>query len=123
VDATSVYWTNVGACETDGGVCTGTGALMKAALGGGSITTLASWPAPSGRLPGPIAVDATSVYWANNNWANNNPRFALKKVSLDGGTPTTLASGQGLSAGIAVDGTSVYWTNFVDGTVMKLTPK
>jgi hypothetical protein len=118
VDATSVYWTNVGPCEFDGGVCSGTGALMEAALGGGSITTLASWPAPSGRFPSPIAVDARSIYWATNS-----PRFTLKKVSRGGGTPTTLFSGQGLSAGIAVDDTSVYWTNFEDGTVMKLTPK
>jgi hypothetical protein len=41
---------------------------------------------------------------------------------LDGGDPTTIASGPGPSA-IAVDGTAVYWTNDVTilegGNVMK----
>jgi DNA-binding beta-propeller fold protein YncE len=42
------------------------------------------------------------------------------KVPTGGGTPTTLASGQGYPDGIAVDGTSVYWTNSGSGTVMKV---
>ncbi len=67
-----------------------------------------------------IAVDATSVYWTENDTG------MVMKVANAGGTPTTLASGQSGSDGIAVDATSVYWTNngtyansYNDGTVMK----
>jgi hypothetical protein len=44
----------------------------------------------------------------------------VMKVSLGGGNPTTLASGQGHPREIAVDATDVYWTNNGDGTVMKV---
>jgi hypothetical protein len=65
-------------------------------------------------------VDATSIYWTNVADGGT-----VMKVGLGGGTPTTLASGQGHPAGIAVDATSVYWTNSgslgsSDGTVMKV---
>ena len=42
------------------------------------------------------------------------------RVALQGGTPTTLATGQSIGAP-TVDSTSVYWTN--TSAVMKLTPK
>ena len=44
------------------------------------------------------------------------------KVPWMGGTPTTLVSTQN-DVGIAVDATSVYWTDYIRGTVMKVTPK
>ncbi len=47
----------------------------------------------------------------------------VMKVPIGGGPATTLASGQNNPRGIAVDRSSVYWVNYVDGSVMKLTPK
>jgi hypothetical protein len=51
--------------------------------------------------PGPIAVDATSVYWFDSAIP------ALMKGPLDGGATTILASASGDA--IAVDATNVYW--------------
>jgi sugar lactone lactonase YvrE len=64
--------------------------------------------------PQGLAVDATSVYWANNDGGT------VLKAPLGGGVATTLASGQDGPFGIAVDATSVYWTNEEGGTVMKV---
>jgi hypothetical protein len=130
VDATSVYWANAGTAAnnyTDG-------ALMKVALGGGTPITLASAQSEGITalfwVPTAIAVDATSVYWANaGTLATNDAVGTIMKVALDGGTPVTLASGQNFPAVVAVDGSNVYWTNagtssfgdlVADGSVMML---
>jgi hypothetical protein len=47
----------------------------------------------------------------------------VNKVPLSGGTTVTLVSGPAGLAGIAIDASSVYWTNYINGTVMKVTPK
>jgi len=59
-------------------------------------------------------LDATSIYWTDSLSGT------VMKVALSGGTPTTLASGQGGGPnGIAVDSVSVYWANG-GGAVMKV---
>jgi sugar lactone lactonase YvrE len=93
VDATSVYWTD----DSDRTV-------KSVPLTGGASTVVASaQDAVSG-----IAVDATSVYWT--------ARYNVMKVSLAGGTPTSLASAA-YGTAIAVNGTSVYWFNSGSGPV------
>jgi hypothetical protein len=71
----------------------------------GSVTRLASGQAGNES----IAVDATSVYWLDNNLG------AIWKTALDGGRATAIASGlpRGQSGPyyLAVDGSGVYWTN------------
>ncbi|WP_437503823.1 hypothetical protein [Sorangium sp. So ce1099] len=58
-------------------------------------------------------MDATGVYWTNTAGGT------VMTVPIDGGSTSTLATGQNLPMGIAVDATSVYWTNYGSGTVMK----
>jgi DNA-binding beta-propeller fold protein YncE len=87
---------------------------MKVALAGGSPVTLAS----AQSNPRAIAVDATSVYWANYGIGSNDG--TVMKVALAGDSPVTLASGLYQPNGLAVDATSVYWTNNNDGTEMKV---
>jgi hypothetical protein len=66
-----------------------------------------------------IAVDDTSVYWAN--WAPMAPG-SIVKVPLAGGEPTTLAANLDQPLSLAVDAMNVYWTTGNDsaGTVMKV---
>ena len=68
---------------------------------------LASSQNPSG----PIAADATSIYWTNaGTAANDYTDGAVMKVPIGGGVADALATNQGEPSGIAVDSTNVYWT-------------
>ncbi len=101
LDATSVYWTDVGA-----------GTVMKVAKSGGTSVTLASGQ----QKPYGIAVAEGEVYWTNAVTGG-----AVMKVATSGGAPTTLAAAQDTPYGLAVAGTTVFWTTYsASGSVMKL---
>jgi hypothetical protein len=86
--------------------------------------------------PGPIAVDATAVYWWNYVCRDSvsrdqgivlcgNSTWSVMKVPIGGGAPTTLASGPSsaglfVSASITLDSTNVYWAFEGDGTLIEV---
>jgi hypothetical protein len=108
MDATSVYWIT-------------SQAVTKVSLTGGTPVTLAAITTFGQGIQG-IAVDDANVYWTDGG----NPG-SVRKVPIQGGPTTLLATDLQHPAGIAVDATSVYWVNAGDssatGYVMKLTPK
>ena len=81
------------------------GIHRRAAAGG--ITTLVS--GVSG--PGPIAVDATSVYVSEGWW--------IKRVPRTGGAASLLSQANFYITSIDIDGTHVYWVEDDLGTVRK----
>jgi hypothetical protein len=96
VDETSVYWTIF-----EGPV----GAIVKAPLDGGVITTLATVTEENF---GGVLVDATSIYWSNDQGATGLTDRITKADKTDGGNPIVMAS-PGFVAGMAIDSTSLYW--------------
>jgi hypothetical protein len=106
MDATNVYYTSTN------NLGYGSGTLMSVPKGGGTAKFLAQ----SLYAPGPVTVDATTIYWGDEGGS-------ILSMPTGGGTITTLVSGQAFGgfAGIAVDATSIYW--YGAGSVSKFTPK
>jgi|HubBroStandDraft_1064217.scaffolds.fasta_scaffold04028_9 hypothetical protein len=102
-------------CPADGGVCDV--AIVKVPLDDGTPPTRLA--GTTGAAPGYIAADGASVYYVVQD---SGTTYALMKVSVGGGTPVALVSGQPIIAHITVDATSVYWVGSA-GALMKLAPK
>ena len=100
VDSARVYW-----------VQESTGSVVAIPIYGGALSTLAV----GGGGVFYIAIDATSVYFANE-YAGT-----LLKAPLDGdgGQTVTLATGRSSPAAIAVDGTGVYWADFNGSAILQ----
>jgi hypothetical protein len=123
LDATHVYLTStsVSGCPRTWMVCDRS-TIVKVPLDGGAPVSLATGYGAEG-----IAVDATSVYWANSvSISVSGPGMAcapdagpcdlppvlgadVMRAPLDGGTDTTVA--QEGSYAVAVSATSIYWTS------------
>jgi hypothetical protein len=89
-DGSNLYWTAQN------------GSIMTVALGSliGTPTAIAtSQAAPYG-----IAVDATTLYWANSSDGS------IQSVAKTGGSPRPIATGQAAPRAVAVDAVSVLWS-------------
>jgi hypothetical protein len=102
VHAGTVFWTNAGSVSREL-----PGTVMSSPAAGGAVTTVVAGELSDGGSamtdPGPMAVDATSIYWTESL------RHAVMKVAYSGGPPVTLATTNTLPGALVVDGTSVYW--------------
>ena len=76
--------------------------ISAVSLDGGNPQTVLSAPFSLG-----VAVDASRLYWSNNNDSTINA------ADLDGGNPQTILTIEtDLMAGVAVDASQIYWANF-----------
>jgi len=87
-DDASVYWTDPGSGE-----------LRKAALGGGTVTTL--W---SGTIGSPVLVDASSIYWFDDGSQR------IMCADRSGNDPHPVVTGQAQVTSLAIDAGFLYWT-------------
>jgi hypothetical protein len=110
VDDVNIYWTDYGTENSMLNLAKSNGSVLKKALTGGAVTTLAA----NQEGPFAILVNDGFVYWFNA--APITLAGAVLKVPASGGPVTTLASNQVIDA-IALDDTSVYWNN--SQTLMK----
>jgi hypothetical protein len=105
VDTANLYWSYLSHRSfRDAGM------VLSAPLDGGSSTVLCAQCAGALR----IAADLSGIYWTE--------LYAGNIVTVRGGSPAVLASGQELPEAIATDNTSVYWLNhgpmvFVNGSL------
>jgi sugar lactone lactonase YvrE len=102
VDRANVYWTNDNSNQ-----------VMRLEKTAAPVTadTIADLADAGGGAPFGIAVDSANVYWTNRFGAT------VMMVSLDGGAPTTIASGLGEPYAITVDAGNLYWTDRGAGDV------
>jgi hypothetical protein len=107
VDGHNVYWGDWGPVTYPHGSSEFTqGVIMQAPLCGGASVTLAE----SQLFPAAIAVDSSSVYWANAGFEETPSTGAIVRAPIGGGAVTTLAMGMDTPANIAVNAGNVYFT-------------
>jgi hypothetical protein len=100
IDGSSVYWSVL-----PPGPRAAQGAILRAPLGGGTITTLASFTPYNF---GSIVVDDTSVYWSNTPDSSMTDVQITKADKNGGGPPVVIATSPG-PTGMVLDATSIYW--------------
>ncbi len=113
VDATSVYWIDLGS-SADGGAPANAGVLKCAKTGcGDSPTVLASGPW--------VGMAKLAVYAGNVYWFSTGKVFECA-VDGCGGAPAVLWSGQGVVGDIAADASGTYFTDLSGRRVLRCAP-
>jgi hypothetical protein len=104
-NSTTVFWT----VNSSSG-----GGVFKMPLDGGSVTQI--WSGSGARA---IAVSGSNAFFTTMTSPGTNSG-TVRKVSVNGGSATTLVSNQGDPIALAVDGTNVFWTNLANNNVRKV---
>jgi hypothetical protein len=96
------YWTWRGSSGS------GSNAVRRVPIGGGSSATFVSEPTIS---PTAITVDSAYVYWTNQGMTTSDGTVARAPLGgiLDGGTAAIIASGLSAPSAITVDSSMAYW--------------
>lgn len=104
IDANNVYWTDR------------TGLVSEVGINGGTVKNLYDGTS-FGAAPNGIAVNNGNVYWDEAELSGNVfTGGAIKEISANGGTVTTLASGLTSPTDLTVDSQNVYWLEFTGST-------
>ena len=118
-DATNVYWVNLGPLGTANFPALNSGTVMRAPIGGGSLTTIAS----SQSVPFSLAVGAGNIYWTD--YGLSAPGLIMS-APANGGITVPLVSGLDDPSALAISGSTLYWTiansSPNKGAIMALTP-
>jgi hypothetical protein len=109
LDASNVYWTDLGSRSCSGNVCTAHGYVYQAPLHGSAATTttLAS------QIDGPfgVTVDASTLYWVTTSDWIGQGNGTVNSVPIGGmGSIQTLASNLGYPYQIALYNGYVYFS-------------
>ncbi|GEJ55970.1 IPT/TIG domain-containing protein [Anaeromyxobacter diazotrophicus] len=86
--------------------------VVTTALGSATYPT---FTVDNAHLPFQLVVDPSNVYWTEQEQGGS-----VKKVGINGGAVTTLATGLSQAMFIAQDASYVYWTESGGGTVKKV---
>ncbi len=104
LDASYVYWTNLGGASPDSGIASASGSVIRLPRAGGSTTTLVAMQ----DMPVWLSYGNASLYWVNAGATDAGG--AVLSFGLSNSTLTPLATGQLGAYGIASDAQRVYWT-------------
>jgi hypothetical protein len=119
IDASWVYWTNLGPLGGLNLPAPNSGSIMMAPIGGGTLTTIAD----SQAVPVCIIVSGSRIYWSQ--YGLSAPGLIMT-APTGGGAVTPLVAGLYDPAAIAIWGDTIYWTDANSspdsGYIMSLSP-
>ena len=119
VDATSVYWVNTGILGGDNLPALNSGSVMKAPIGGGTLTTIAT----DQGAPISITIANGTLVW--DEYGLSEPGLIMT-APTSGGTPVPLVVGLDDPGAVTTAGHTVYWGNAnsspTNGSISSFTP-
>ncbi|HEY1958904.1 MAG TPA: hypothetical protein VGH28_25000 [Polyangiaceae bacterium] len=118
-DSSNVYWVDLGPLGAANFPALNSGTVMRAPIGGGTVTTVAS----SQSVPFSIAVSSSQIFWTD--YGLSAPGLIMS-APANGGITVPLVSGLDDPSAITVSGSTLYWTiansSPNNGAIMALSP-